>query len=133
MEYIDKTIDLAKFHLFKKNKSLLEEINITKLKKSIKENVKAPEKDVKVWVTNFSVNINKKNPFTIVIGQYTLTKKLALVAKEDDRVQTFTFSEDELKKYKFKVKYVGDIIESFKKNKISFAKLSIPISDILEK
>jgi hypothetical protein len=133
MEYIDKSIDLAKFHLFKKSKSLLEEINISKLKKSIKENVKAPEKDIKVWVANFSVNINKKNPFTIIIGQYTLTPKLALVSKENDRIQTVTFSVDELKKYKFKVKHIGDIIDSFIKNKISFAKLSIPISDILEK
>ena len=128
-----KTIDLAKFHLFKNNTSLLEEVNMTKLKKSIKENVNPPAKNTKVWVANFSVDIEKKNPFSIIIGQYTLTPKLALVSKEDDRVQTITFSEDELKKYKFKVKYIGNIIESFKNNKISFAKLSIPISDILEK
>jgi len=131
MEYIEKTIDLTKFHLFKKNTSLLEDVNITKLKKSIKENVKPPEKNTKIWVANFSVDIKKKNPFTIIIGQYTLTPKLALVAKEDDRVQTITFSLDELKKYKFKVKYIGNIIDAFKKNNISFAKMSVPISDIL--
>lgn len=133
MEYIDKSIDLAKYHLFKNNKSLLEETNMTKLKNSIKENVKSPLNNTKLWIANFSVNLNNKNPFTIIIGQYTLTPKLALVKKDDDKVQTITFSEDELKKYKFKVKYIGDIIDSFKKNKISFAKFSVPISSILEK
>ena len=131
MEYIEKTIDLTKFHLFKKNTSLLADVNMTKLKKSIKENVKPPETHTKVWVANFSVDIKKKNPFSIIIGQYTLTPKLALVSKEDDRVQTITFSLDDLKKYKFKVKYIGNIINAFKKNNISFAKMSVPISDIL--
>jgi len=130
MEYIDKSIDLSKIHLFKKNTSLLNDVSMSKLKKLIKENVRPPQKNNKVWIVNFSVNINRKNPFTIVIGQYTLTPKLALVSKEDDRVQTITFSEDELKKYKFKVKYIGDIINAFKNNKISFAKMSVPISDI---
>jgi len=133
MQYIDKSIDLSKYHLFKNNKSLLEESNMTKLKKSIKENVKPPQNNIKLWVSNFSVDPNNKNPFTIIIGQYTLTPKLALVKKDEDRVQTITFSEEELKKYKFKVKYIGDIINSFKQNKISFAKLSIPISDVFEK
>lgn len=132
MEYIDKSIDLSKYHLFKNNKSLLEETNMTKLKKSIKENVKPPQTNTKLWVSNFSINLNNKNPFTIIIGQYTLTPKLALVKKDEDKVQTITFSQEELKKYKFKVKYISDIIDSFKHDKISFAKLSIPITDILK-
>lgn len=133
MEYIERTIDLTKFHLFKKNTSLLEDINMTKLKKSIKENVNPVTKNTKVWIANFSIDLKKKNPFTIIIGQYTLTPKLALVSKEDDSVQTITFSEEELKKYKFKIKYIGDIINAFKKNKLSFEKMTIPISDILDK
>lgn len=132
MNYIDNSIDLSKYHLFKKDKSLLSDINITKLKKTIKEYVKPPEKSIKVYVVNFSVDIKKDKPFKFVIAQQTLTPKLSLVSDDNDFSQTITYTEDELKKYKFKIKYISDIINAFKKNKISFAKSSVPISDILQ-
>ena len=91
MQYIDKSIDLAKYHPLKNNRSLSEEINMTKLKKSIKENVKLPINNTKLWIANFSVDLNNKNPFAIIIDQYTLTQKLALVKKDEDKVQTITF------------------------------------------
>lgn len=132
MNYFDNSIDLSKFHLFKKNKSLLSDTNMNNLKKAIKENVKAPEKNMKVYVVNFSVDIKKDKPFKFILAQFTLTPKLSLVVDDDDFSQTITYTEDELKKYKFKVKYISNTIDAFKKNKISFAKMSVPISDILE-
>lgn len=131
MEYIDKSIDLTKYHLFKKDKSLLEDVNMTKLKKSIKENIEPPKANIKVWVVNFSIKKNNPNPFVIIVGQYTLTPKLALVSKDDDKTQTFTYSLDELKNYKFSVKHIKQIIKKFKTNLIDRSKLSIKISDIL--
>lgn len=131
MNYIDNSIDLSQFHLFKKGKSLLSDNNIIKLKKSIKENVKAPNKNIKVYVVNFSVDIKKDKPFKFIIAQRTLTPKLSLVSDDDDFSQTITFTEEELKKYKFKIKYITDTINAIKKNKVSLAKLSVSISEVL--
>jgi hypothetical protein len=133
MNYIDNSIDLSKFHLFKKNKSLLSDTTIQNLKKIIKTNVQAPKANTKVYVVNFSVDDKKEKPFKIIIGQFTLTTKLNLVTDDDDYSQTITFTQDELKKYKFKVKYISSIIDAFKNNNISFSKLSVSITDILNK
>ena len=131
MNYIDNSIDLSQFHLFKKDKSLLSEKTIGKLKALIKTNVTAPSKNIKLYIVKFSTSPTKSNVFKIIISQSTLTPKLNLVTDDDDYSITITFTEDELKKYKFRVKYINNIIDAFKNNKISFAKLSIPISDIL--
>jgi hypothetical protein len=131
MEYIDKSIDLSTYHLFLNKKSLLEDTNMTKLKKSIKSQVEPPKTNMKVWVVNFSVKKNNSTPFVIIVGQYTLTPKLALVAKDDDKTQTFTYSLNELKKHKFSVRHIKKIIEKFKSDGINWGKLSIPITDIL--
>ena len=126
---LTKNIDFTKFHLFTASKSLLNADNLTQLKKLIKENVNPPEVNKKVWVANFSISETKKIPFTIIIGQYTLTPKLALVQKEDDRVQTFTFTKSEYSD--FHLTTIGKIIKAFKNNKIPFDKMSVSISDIL--
>ncbi len=131
MNYIDNSIDLSKYHLFKKDKSLLSADNMIKLKKSIKENVKSPQKNTKVYIVNFSIDNTKNKPFKIILAQFTLTTKLNLIIDDDDYSQTITFTEDELKKYKFRVNHINKIIEAFKNNKISFAKLSVSISKIL--
>ena len=132
MNYIDNSIDMSKVHLYKNNKSLLSESNMTKLKKEIKENVKAPTADTKVYIVNYIVNVSNPNPLKIIIAQYTLTPKLALVIKDGDNAQTITFSIDELKKYKFKNTYVGKIISLIKIKKINYKKMSVSITDILE-
>ena len=110
MNYIDSSIDTSNVHLYKNNKSLLNESNMTKLKREIKENIKPPTVDLKVYIVNYIVNVNNEIPLKIIIAQYTLTPKLALVIKDGDNAQTFSFTSDELKKYKFKHEYIGQII-----------------------
>jgi len=132
MNYIDSSIDTSKVHLYKNNKSLLNESNMTKLKREIKENIKPPTVDLKVYIVNYIVNVNNEIPLKIIIAQYTLTPKLALVIKDGDNAQTFSFTSDELKKYKFKHEYIGQIISLIKQKKINFKKLNVSISDIFE-
>jgi hypothetical protein len=132
MNYIDNSIDMSKYHMYKNKKSLLNSNNMINLKKEIKENVKPPTKDVKVYIVNFSVNINRDKPLKFVIAQYTLTPNLALILKDGDRAQTFTYTLDELKKYKFKETYIGQIINIIKKGNTSFKKMNVSITDILE-
>jgi len=132
MNYIDSSIDTSNVHLYKNNKSLLNESNMTKLKREIKENIKPPTVDLKVYIVNYIVNVNNEIPLKIIIAQYTLTPKLALVIKDGDNAQTFSFTSDELKKYKFKHEYIGQIISLIKQKKINFKKLNVSISDIFE-
>ena len=118
--------------MYKNKKSLLTGKDMINLKKEIKENVKSPDKDTKVYIVNFSVNANREKPLKIIIAQYTLTPKLALILKDGDRAQTFTYSLDELKKYKFKEMYIGQIINIIKKGTVTFKKMNVSITDVLE-
>ncbi len=104
MTYIDKTYDMSKYHLFKSGglKSYLSDATISKLKKSIKENIKSPSKNRKVYVISFFIKPESENPLRIVCGQYTLTTKLALVMEDDDVSLTIKYTKDELEKYGFK-------------------------------
>lgn len=132
MNFIDDKIDMSKIHLYKSNKSLLNDKDLTKLKLQIKENVKPPTTDTKVYTVRFSVNMDNDKPLKFIIAQYTLTPKLALIPKEGDRSQTFTYTFDELKKYKFKEEYIGKIINIIKKGKKIFKKMNVSIADVLD-
>ena len=132
MNFIDNSIDMSKYHMYKNKKSLLNAKDMIKLKHEIKENVKPPTTDIKVYIVNFSVNINRDKPLKFVIGQYTLTPKLALVLKDGDRAQTFTYTLEELKKNKFKEEYIGKIINIIKKGDMSFKKMNVSITDVLD-
>ena len=130
---VNETINTSNYYLFKNNKILLNESSGAKLKKSIKENISEPKANIKVYIFNFDVDVKSKTPLKIIIGQYTLTPKLSMTSKDDDKVHTITFTEDELKKYKFKVGYIGDIVKAFKTKKLYSGKSSISISDVLKK
>ena len=132
MNFIDNSIDMSKVHLYKSNKSLLNDKDLSKLKLQIKENVKPPSKDIKVYIVSFSVNVNRDKPLKFIITQYTLTPKLALIPKNDDITQTFTYTLDELKKYKFKEEYIGKIINIIKKGEKIFKKMTVSIADALD-
>ena len=123
-----KNIDFNKFHLFKSSKSLLNAVNLPELKKLIKEDIKPPAANIKVYVVRFSLT-GKDKPFKIIVGQYTLTQKLNLITDDDDYSQTITFDKDEYSD--FHLTTIGKIIKAFKNNKIPFDKMSVPISDIL--
>jgi hypothetical protein len=129
---IEKIINLKNVHLFKKNKSLLEASDLTKLKKEIKEKVEAPNKDTKVYIISFSFGENRDKPFKFIITQYTLTPKLMLIPKDDDITQTFTYTHDELKKYKFKMEYIEKLIHFIKTGKKIFNKMNVSISEALD-
>ena len=70
MSYIDKSIDLSKYHIFKKDKSLLSDTSIIKLKKQVKENVSPPTKNTKIYMPkSFSTCSCNKVKFAIIISK----------------------------------------------------------------
>ncbi len=134
MTYIDKTYDMSKYHLFKSGglKSYLSDATISKLKKSIKENIKSPSKNRKVYVISFFIKPESENPLRIVCGQYTLTTKLALVMEDDDVSLTIKYTKDELEKYGFKKEHIKKIIKSVKEKTASFVDFTDNITHILK-
>ena len=131
MSIIDDSIDMSKYHLFKNGKSILMEPTLSKLKKSIKENIKPPTKNTKVYVVNFFVQANAKYPLKIFCVQFTITPTNALVAKDDDIGQTIFYSNDELLKYKFKKNHIQKIIKAIKNDLISYEKSYVSITDVI--
>jgi hypothetical protein len=129
---IDQTYDMNKYHLFKNNKSILEETSINNLKKAIKENIKPPKSDTKVFVINFSIRPENKFPLKIVCGQYTLTDKLALVMIDDDTSITITWTKDELKKFGFKKNHISKIIKAIKLDLVSYEDFHDSITHVLD-
>ncbi len=130
--YIDNIYDMSNYHLFKNSKQILEDSSINNLKKAIRENIKPPTKDTKVFVINFSIKPKSEFPLKILCGQYTLTNKLALVMTEDDTAQTITYTKDELKKYGFKKTHVSKIIKAIKNDLVSYEDFHDSITHILE-
>ncbi len=134
MNKIDKSIDISVYHMFKNNKSVLTAKTLTKLQKEVKERIKPPSKDVKVFVMDFVLskeNEDNDNAFIIICGQYTITPKLSMVMKEDDHAQTITYNKDEFKKYGFKKSHISKIINAMKNDLISYENLGVSITDIL--
>jgi len=134
MTYIDNTYDMSKYHLFKSSgtKSYISDSTITKLKKTIKENVKPPTKNTKVYIVSFFLKTESDNPLRIVCGQYTLTPKLALVMEDEDTALTIKYSKDELKEYGFKKEHIKKIIKAIKEETASFHNFSDNITHILD-
>jgi hypothetical protein len=133
MNKIDKSIDISVYHMFKNNKSVLTAKTLTKLQKEVKERIKPPSKDVKVFVMDFALSEedDDKFPFRIICGQYTITPKLGMVMKEDDHAQTIRYNNDEFKKYGFKKSHISKIINAMKNDLISYENLGVSITDIL--
>jgi hypothetical protein len=141
MTLIDKSIDISVYHMFKNNKSVLTAKTLTDLKKEIKEHVKPPSKNVKVFVMDFYLskenenkNENKKidRSFTIICGQYTVTPKLGLVMTDDDHAQTISYTKEEFNKYGFKKSHIIKIIKAFQNDLISYENSNMPITDVLK-
>lgn len=133
-QYVNSTLEPNCYYLYSDKKRLLEyKGKLSKFRNYIKESMTSPNENIKLWIVEYSYDLkHSKYPIKILIGQYTLTPKLALMKKDGDKVQTILYSEDELKTYGFNDKIIFDLINAFKNNKISFATMSVSISSILQ-
>ena len=129
---IKNLIDINQYHLFIKNKIVLSSVSLKELKNKLKDEYNNPPTDIKCFIVSFGLKSNYKFPLTINCSQYTITTKLILVMKDDDISQTFTYSENELTKYSFKLSHIKKIIRAIEKDLISFESNSVPITDIIK-
>lgn len=131
LDYIDNIVDTEKYYLYYKNKPILFSSNMKNLKAEIKKNVNEPKDDTKVYVVNFGKSDNKNKLFIVHCFRFTITKKLALVARDDDTGQIITYSKKQLEERKFKLSDILKIIKAIESDNVSFEKQSIPITKIL--
>lgn len=133
MVKIDKLYDMSQMHLFKNPSStyILGEKTLPKLKKAIKENIKTPANDVKVYLIRFKINLDDKYPLRISLAPYIITDKLNLIMDYDKVALTIEYSKNEFEKYGFDKTHIKKIIKAIKNNKVSFNELTDNITNIL--
>lgn len=133
LNYINKLIDVEKYYLYHEYKPILSANNLKQLRQEIKNNINPLKKDKKMFVVHFGINDdNNKKMFVINCVQYTLTKSLTLVIKDDDYGQTIIYSKKELEKRKFKLTDIVKIMKAIDENTISFELSYVPIKDIIK-
>jgi len=131
---IDSVLQTQTYHIFYKNKQLkkLTAPTPVKLKLAIKEYVNPPKKEKKVFLIRIKTNPDDPNrKITISCTQYTITTKLGFLVQRDDNAITVTYSDDELKKYGFKISHIKKIIKTLETKSFNFEKYFINISEIL--
>ena len=129
-EKINKLIDIKENHLFINNKKVISAKSLKTLKELLKDSFENPNKDIKGYIIEISLDKKYKFPLMINCSQYTITTKLGLFHRDDDNSQTFTYTEKELEKYGFKLSHLKKIIKVIKKDLISFEERTIPISTV---
>lgn len=131
---IDSILTTEKYHIFYKNKELkpLAHKTVSGVEKAIKENVKPPKTDKKVYLVKirYSPDTEKKN-ILVSCCKNTITSKLLLTKKKDDDCFTIIYSKTEYAKYGFEISHIKKIINKIKKEELDVEFQFINISEIL--
>jgi hypothetical protein len=133
-----KTLDKLKkkysedlIYVYHNNKQILKGNNLKEIKKNIKENVKNPSKDIKLYLITFSYMNKPKNIFMINCVQKTITSDSELISREMDLGQSIFYSKDDLDKIGFKKSHLEIIIKLIKTGDMPYDKDMISISKII--
>ncbi len=129
---VEDIIDTKNGHLFVSNELVASQKTFKDIKTYVKANYDAPEKDLKGYIIRVKIDKNYKTPLSITCMQVTITPKLFIKSEDDDGIQTFNYTPDELLKYKFSMTHLKKIMKAIKNDAVSYRKTSIPISDILK-
>ena len=130
---IKNILDPNKVHMFVSNDLVASEKTTKSVKDYIKNNYDEPKKNIKGYMIRFDVDKKNKIILSIQITQVTITPKLFVGPKDDDAFQTFTYTQDDLLKFGFKMSHVKKMMKAIKNNLVSFEKSNIPISELLKK
>ena len=131
-EKINKLINVKEYHLFLNNKEILSAKSLKSLKEKLKENFENPDKEIKGFIIKIGLPKEETKPLTINCSQYTITTNLSIVSRsrEGDITQTFTYTNEELVKYGFKMSHIKKMIKVIKKDLLSFDGSRISISTV---
>lgn len=138
MKDIDSVLQTQTYHIFYKNNHLKQLSGPTpeKVKLLIKEHVNPPKNNKKVYIIRVKINnsnTHSNNKLIINCLQQTITPTLALKIEKGDYMITISYSNEEFKKYGFKLSHVKKIINALKNHTVSLEKNIINITEILSK
>lgn len=136
MEKIDSVLQTQTYHIFYKNKKLKQLTAPTplKVKTLIKEFVNPPKNNKKIFAIRIKYNSDEpKSKLIITCLQQTITPDLAMITGKNDYMITVKYTDEELKKFGFKLSHIKKIIKALDNHTVSFEKNFISISDILNK
>ena len=134
MEILDKIKEEyppKKITIYHNNKPILSAKNMIELTKLVKENVKNPSKDIKVYLVSFVYNEDSEKIILINCDRKTINPKSNLLSKDWDIGQSVYYTKNDLKKYGFKKSYIEKIIKLIKDGDMPYHKRGISISEII--
>jgi hypothetical protein len=134
MNHINNIIDTSKYHVFYKNKELIQlaQKTISKVEKSIKECVNPPKTNKKIYIVHIKYNQNsEKKKIIISCGKYTLNTKLNLLTGENDDAFSIIYNQKEFDKFGFNLSHIKKIINKINKEELDITEQFINISNIL--
>lgn len=125
--------DMKKIYLFDRKGNLLyNNINKSNLIKSIKENNKSIDKDIKVFLIRFKFDINNNDPLIISLSPYTITTKQKLIMDFNNEMINIIYNKDEYNKYGFNNNHIDKIIKAIRTDKVSYKDFRDNITNILK-
>jgi len=128
---IESKLEPNQQHLFIDNKLVTSQKTIKAIKEEIKKEYDNPEENIHGFIINLKINKTDKNLLTITCTQVTITTKLFVGSLDDDAYQIFTYSNDELLKFGFKISHIKQIMKAVRKNTVSLEKNSVSITEVL--
>ena len=126
---IYEVIDPNLTHLFINYKLIISGKTIKDIKEQLLK-FDNPSKNISVFIVRIKLSPKNNNVLFIDCTQQTLTTNLKLVAKEYDMFQNFTYSQEELIKYGFKMSHLKSMMKAIKNDLISFEKSSITFTEL---
>lgn len=131
---IDSVLKLGTYHIFYKNKHLkqLSSPIPKKMHELINKHVNPPKTDKKVFLIRSEFDSrDPNNKISITISQKIITPNLSLKPNPHGDIICVSYSNDELKKYGFKLEQLKKIMDKLKHKKINLEKNIVNISEIL--
>jgi hypothetical protein len=117
--------------IYHNNKPILSGKNLIELTKLVKEKVKNPSKDIKVYLVSFVYDENSDKVFTVKCIKKTIDTKSNLLTKDMDLGQMVFYTKNDLKKIGFKKLFINNIIKLIKDGDMPYDKIGISISEII--
>lgn len=131
---INKVIPLSKYNVYRnKNRIVgLSAHTMKDLAALIKKKVQKTGEEKEVYIIRVGYEPNNKNPIHVHINSTLIDEELDFVRPRYPTSISFNYSEEELKKYKFKHFHIQAFINAIENNLIDISKDFIQVSKVLK-
>lgn len=130
---INKIIPLSKFNIYRNNKRIIGlcSNSVRDLETLIKKKVQKTGEKKEVYIVRASYDPNIKTPILVYIQSYIIDENLELKKPPYNKSISFTYSEEELKKYKFKQFHIQVFFNAIENELVDLSKENIKVTKVL--